>query len=333
MIDASSIPAEKLKTSLRMIRDQAIARGWKAWIYYVGNSHMRLQRPDGKLLEIFSTTPPSLSFVAAHRADDKYFTHIALQQVGLPVSETFLLQSNEDHIDQAKTLIAQGKKLVVKPLDAAHGNGITVGIADSAHIMPAIEFAKQYSDKIIIQEHVEQPIDLRLTCINYKFVGAVIRVPARVQGDGLSTIAQLIDTENDSSSRGENYHRALNVIDAQQAEKYLKSRMQEVIAAGEWTQVLGTANMGTGGETIEISDDIPQWLIAMAEKAARTIDLPVCGVDFLVKMVPAIDLTLEELSPVIIEINKCPSFFLHDTPIFGKPRNVTAMYLDYLEKL
>ena len=329
MIDASTIPAEKISFTTRMIRDLALERGWKVSMYYVGSSHVRLQRPDGKVLEIFSATPPTTSFVAAHRADDKFLTHIALQEASLPVSETYLVHTIQEANENASKIFSQGLKCVVKPLDEGHGNGITVGVTEHT-LEAAFAYAKGFSERIIIQSHVEQPIDIRVACIDYKYVAALVRIPARVMGDGVHTIEQLIEMENSKDYRGENYVKTLNRISKERAGVYLGDELSAIPSKGMWVQVLGTANVGTGGETVDVTDDMPTWLIEQAEKAARATQLPSVGVDFFVSAMTQKNMTTEDLHPVIVEVNKCPALFLHETPTHGKPRPVIAAYLDYL---
>lgn len=333
MIDASTVPAEKLRFTVRMIRDQALARGWKVWLYYIGSSNLRVQRPDGKVLELFSATPPTTSYAAGHRANDKFFTQVALEAAGLPMPETYLTDNWDQAKEYAQKFLSAGKTFVTKPLDAGHGNGVTVEIDSLDGLPRAFAFAQEYSNGVIMQECIMHPTDLRVACINYKAVASLVRMPARVKGDGQHTVSELIAIENQSDRRGENYARELNVINPVQAEFYLGAAMNNVPAEGEYVQVLGTANVGTGGETVDVTDDMPQWLLDMAEKAAREMQLPSCGVDFLLGAMPKTTDTPESLTAKIIEINKCPALFLHETPTFGKPRPATAAYLDYLETL
>ena len=332
MIDAQTVPSEKLRFTTRMIRDQALARGWKVWLYYIGSSHLRIQRTDGKILEVFSATPPTTSYVAALRADDKFFTHVMLQEAQLPVSETYLVYDQEQALEKASIIFAQGLKCVVKPLDEGHGNGITVGVTTET-LAKAFEYAYGFSDRIIIQAHVEQPIDIRVTCINYKYVAALVRIPARVMGDGIHTAGELIELENIREHRGENYVKALNRISKERAGVYLGDELNAIPAKGHWLQVLGTANVGTGGETVDVTNDLPVWLIQQAEAAARVTQLPSVGVDFLVKSMPQKTMMPEDLEPVVVEVNKCPALFLHETPTHGQARPTIQAYLDYLAEL
>jgi cyanophycin synthetase len=324
-----------MRMTTKAIAEQALARGWGVWLYYAEGSHLRVKRKDGKELELYSAAPPTVSFIATNRSNDKYFTTVFLRDQGMPVPETYLVAADDTlaAVQAATSLFASGKRCVVKPLDAAHGNGITVAIDDEARLLTAVAGAKAYADKIIIQEYFADPIDVRIACIDYKFAAALVRIPARVQGDGERTVSELIDITNTSSKRGKGYVSEMNVIPKANAEAYLEDAIHQVPAAGEWVQVVGTANVGTGGESMDVTGAIPAWLARMAEETARAMELPVCGVDFLLAGQPSADSTLEQLKPVIIELNHCPALFMHESPVHGKPQPVVAAYLDYLETI
>ncbi len=333
MIDATTVPDHHIRFTTRMIRDLAVKRGWKVWMYYVGSAQLRLQRPDGKILEVFSATPPTTTYAAGSRANDKYFTHLVLQEAGLDMPETYLVRDLDEAKEHVNKFIADGKEFVIKPLDSGHGKGVSVELKTLEDAERAFTYAKEFSNGVIVQECLTHPIDVRIACINYKFVAALVRIPARVKGDGEHTIDQLIDITNQDERRGENYSKALNVINKEQAAHYVGGKMHDVPAKDEYVQVLGTANVGTGGETTDITDDTPQWLRDLAEKASTISALPSAGVDFLLNRMPKADDTPESLQAKIIELNKCPALFLHETPTYGTPRPATDTYLDYLETL
>lgn len=332
MIEAKLVDASELKSTQRTVRDEALKRGWQVWFHEPRYGFMRMVRPDGKVLELFSATPPTTSYAAAMRADDKYITTQVYAENGLPVPPTILIKKDEDKLAEAKELLKTGT-LVVKPLDAGHGNGVIVDIKNEADYLTALESAREFSDTVLVQHYLENATDIRLTCIDYKLIAALIRVPARVKGDGSHTIRELIEQENQSPNRGRDYKKALNVIDVPKAALFLGEAFDVVPEDGEWIQVIGTANVGSGGETIDCTDDIPVWLKEMAEKAARVSELPVCGVDFLVQKSPEPTDTVESLNPIIIEVNKCPALFIHEPATQGKFRPVTAAYIDYLATL
>lgn len=328
-----TITSENLpqRLSIRMILEEALSRGWQAQAYRHNDSHAILTRPDGKELSIFSSCPPTTSYFAAHVADDKFLTHTVLEDAKLPVLATYRCETEDQARKAVQMIITSGKKYVVKPLDAGHGNGITVGLKDIEQLPGALAFANQFSKVVIIQTYQESPIDLRVLCIGYKVAAILERIPARVKGDGIHTITELIDIEN--KQRGAQYTADLSVIPLDRAQSFLGGAAQSIPTSDEVVPVLGMANLGMGGEGHDVTQEVPTELIEMAEKAARVMQLPVCGVDFLVSKVPNKNDSIEVLSPSITEVNKCPALFMHEHPKHGEGRNVTRLYIDYLATL
>lgn len=336
MIDVAVNGTAMMRMTTKMIAEQALARGWKVELYYAEGSQMRITRNDGVAIELYSASTPDVSHTWTNRAGDKYFTNIYLASQGLPVAETYLVSVHDEQAARiaAEKLFSAGKQAVVKPLDAGHGDGITVGVATEAQLHTALQYAAVHSKKAIIQEYFAAPVDVRLTCINYKAQAALVRMPARVQGDGVHSVAELIEHANSNGSRGKGYTSRLTAISVEGAQVFLGDEgLVRVPQAGEWVQVVGTANVGTGGETVDVTDRIPLWLKQQAERAARAMHLPVCGVDFLLAAMPEQDASPDDLQPVIIELNQNPSLFIHEAPIHGTSRPVVSAFLDYVATL
>jgi len=333
MIDASAISDKNLSLTARLMCDQAQRRGWKILFYQPDSFHVRAQRPDGRQLELFGSTPPTTSFIAAHRSDNKYITHLILHEAGLPLAKTFLVRSLAEIKKLSRPLFSAGKAVVVKPHNGAHGHGVTVDVKTPKDLKPAFDLAAQFSNRVILQEQIENAVDIRILCINFRYAAAMIRIPARVLGDGEHLVGDLIIRENRNAKRGVGYSRELSLIDLVQAKVYLGERINEIAAEGEWVQVVGTANFGTGGETQDVTDKLPAWLISQAEKAAVATNLPCCGVDVLLISTPTAHSTKSELQPTIIEVNRSPALSIHETPTHGRRQPVIGMYLDYLETL
>src|SRR5690606_4694218 len=91
-------------------------------------------------------------------------------------------------------------------------------------------------------------LDIRIATINYEFIGAIHRIPARITGDGVHSIAQLIEIENESGRRGEPYRAPLAYINLDAAKTYLGDGISVIPGIGEDVFVLGVANYGAGGE-------------------------------------------------------------------------------------
>lgn len=332
MIDPKSLTGGLLRLTTQMICDEAQKRGWRAELYSVHSPLLRLTRSDGKVIEIYSATPPTTSFRAAKTSDDKLVTQMILEEHNLPTIKSRMLHDIGE-VEVVLQSFPTDRALVVKPLDASHGNGVNVNLRGLTTVKAAVTDAMAFSRSVLIQEFINDAVDIRLLCLDYKFIAGLVRQPAGVTGDGIHTIRELIEIENSQEYRGKNYTRLLNEIDIDRAKQYVDELIDSIPEKGIRVPVVGTANVGTGGETHDITKLVPGWLIDMAEKAARAVDLPVCGVDFLIKQFPQPDMTKDDLQPVIIELNKGPSLFIHETPTHGDPQPVIKQYVDYLGRI
>lgn len=336
MIEVGGANKDSLPISGTLLANEALRRGWRMWAYDVTETHYRLQRPDGVILEMYESTPPTMSGVALLRTDSKYITQKILETQEIPTLEAHkidLLTAGAQAIAREYAHLFDGRKWVLKPLDAAHGLGITTEIQDTSHLERAVAYAQRYSSQAILQEYYNNFTDVRILCIDGEYIAAAHRVPARVQGDGIHTVKELISIENQRGARGPMGRSAFTYLNTEVAEAYLQKQINTVPRKDEWTQVSGIANASMGGETIDITDEVPVWLRDLALKAADTLHLPVCGVDILLSDVPWPEATYEQLNPVIIELNKAPGLRVHEGVTHGVKRPVTRRLFDYLEKV
>ena len=333
-----TLDVDTLSQSLKTIREEIVKRGWRVEVFRSNYSHRIITRDDGKRMHVFGSVSPATSYAAAKATNDKLLTYELLENKDLSLLELVTV-SDDKNLEEAKQFIAKKGKVVVKPVDGSHGQGITVNVRDEDSLKKALKVARhatKQSKNVIVQEQYDHEVicDLRLLYIDYKFIGAVWRIPARIYGDGKHTIEQLIIKENATKQRGVAYKAELTTINVEKAHLYLKDRMKEVAAEGEEIQVAGVANYGAGGETVDVTDDIPQWLIDEGERAARACDLVVAGVDFMIAQVPNPEMTREELDPAITEVNKAPLLSMHDTPTHGRGnRGATKAFIDHLASL
>jgi glutamate--cysteine ligase len=97
-------------------------------------------------------------------------------------------------------------------------------------------------------------------------------------------------------------------------------------------RVLGVANYGRGGELVDISDDIPNWMKQEAEIVSKSCGLAVCGVDYLSEKLNKHS-KRHEIKSYVIEVNKTPILAIHDEPTIGKNRRAVEKYVDYLNTI
>lgn len=318
MIQIKNKHLDSFALTNRAIIKEAKKRGYTVSAPYLGCPHLFIKISEDKTVHVLSSTPQTTSLPAAELSNDKFATYEVLVEASIPQPETIVVSGNDQN---AKDFLGSKSKIVVKPLDASHGDGITIGVANNEDLATAIKKALECStiQKVILQEQLDASSkDIRLLCINYEFIGAIHRIPARVTGDGRSSLEKLIDIEN-ATTRGKRYSAGLASIDKPMALKFLGKSSQDIPKIGEKVQVVGLANLGQGGEYEDSTDHISPEIIKMAEKIAKIMKLPVIGVDM--------------LGDKVIEVNKCPSLFMHDEPMVGQNRKTVEKYLDYLETI
>lgn len=336
MLDALELdPATFMGTS-RLMLDEARERSWKVYVLQEGSSRLFIDRGDGKLQHLYGSMLPSLGFNAATVSNNKQLTTEFLRMAGIPQLASSLVDVTEE-FDTAQQLLEAHKKVVVKPYDGAHGDGIRMNISTLESLREAAQHALTFSNgkrKVIVQQQFQSDTvyDIRLLCIDYEFVAAIHRIPARVLGDGTSSILELIERENTSADRGVPYKTRFALIDTDRAKRYLGSDIARVPLDGEDVRVIDVANYGAGGELVDITESIPSWMKDDAERAARAIELPVAGVDYLLSGLPSLSLNQNDVEAFIIEINKSPSLAIHDEPHVGENRKTVAKVLDLLDR-
>jgi hypothetical protein len=103
--------------------------------------------------------------------------------------------------------------------------------------------------------------------------------------------------------------------------------LDSVPAAGERVFLRTTANLSTGGTSIDRTDEIHPDNVTACEMAAGVVGLDIAGLDVLT---PDISRPFHENGAVIIEINAGPGIRMHTHPAEGKPRNVAGAILEML---
>jgi cyanophycin synthetase len=277
--------------------------------------------------KIQATIASTTKYLGVEIAGDKDKTKSYLGFHGVPVLKGDVTR----HLDQAIRIAERiGWPVVVKPLDASQGRGIVTNIRNEEELTIAFEAAKAYRNAIVIEKYIPGR-DFRLLVINNKFVAAAERVPAHVTGDGKHTIAELVDLENANPRRGEGHEKVLTRIKIDNTtHRLLQLRgmdMSSVPDAGQVVHLKTTANLSTGGTSIDITDRVHPANIELAERIARLVDLDICGVDV---VAPEIETPLTENGGGIVEVNAAPGFRMHTHPTVGKSRPVGEAVVDML---
>jgi cyanophycin synthetase len=262
--------------------------------------------------------------IAVETASDKNLTKALLEQAGLPVPRGALVRTAEEAVREAARIRGP---VVTKPLDGNHGRGVSVGLKTADEVRWGFEQAIAQGRRVLVEEMLPGR-DHRILVVAGELVAVAERVPAHVVGDGVSTIAQLIDEVNRDPRRGHGHEKVMTRIKVDDHVRdqlaHLDLTLDSVPAAGRFVQLRTTANLSTGGTAIDRTDDIHPDNQAIAEQAAAVIGLDVCGIDFLA---PDITKSVRETGGGIVEVNAAPGFRMHLEPSEGLPRDVARPVL------
>jgi len=279
------------------------------------------------LRRIQATLTDFTSAIAVEIAQNKEETKRVLGNIGLPVPTGRVARSLTEAIDEAEDL---GYPVLLKPLDANHGRGVSPRLDDSSQMEQAWIAAQEYSPRVIV-ERFHEGRDYRVLVVNGRFVACAERVPAHVIGDGKCTIAQLIERENQDPRRGIGHRRVLTMLPADERSAESLARqglsLESMLPENEIAYLRATANLSTGGTAIDRTDEIHVENMVACEMAAGAVGLDVAGVDVLT---PDISVPFRENRGVILEVNAAPGTRMHTHPTIGTPRNVAAPILDML---
>ncbi|MFL5485208.1 MAG: cyanophycin synthetase [Gemmatimonadaceae bacterium] len=292
------------------------------------NNYSLVQLGLGKnLRRIQATLSDYTSAIAVEIAQDKDDTKRVLGNIGLPVPKGDVARSFERAVEIADEI---GYPVILKPLDANQGRGISGQIDNEHALHEAWNEAREFGDRIVIEQYAEGR-DHRVLVINGKVVACAERIPARVTGDGSSTIAQLIERENRDPRRGVGHTKTLTKLPADERTTcFLRKHrltLESVPRNGQVVYLRGTANLSTGGTAVDRTDEMHPDNITACEMAAGIIGLDIAGIDLLT---PDISVPFRESGAVIIEVNAGPGIRMHTHPTEGTPRNVGAPIIDML---
>jgi cyanophycin synthetase len=223
-----------------------------------------------------------------------------------------------------------GFPVLLKPLNANHGRGISGRLDTPEAVRAAYEVARVHDRRVVVEQFA-QGRDHRVLVVNGRVVACAERVPAHVVGDGARTVRELIAEANRDPRRGIGHSKILTRIPCDELTEDFRARggytLETVAPAGEMVLLRGTANLSTGGTSIDRTDEMHPDNVTACEMAAGAIGLDIAGIDVLT---PDISVPFRENGAVIIEVNAAPGVRMHTHPSEGRPRNVGAPIVDML---
>ncbi|MFW7377412.1 MAG: N-acetylglutaminylglutamine synthetase [Oligoflexus sp.] len=296
----------------QIIVDEACRRGVVFEIIDASRGFFKLKFA-GRSIHCMESLTDLTSSIAFQRCDDKELTTKLVAAQGVPVPKQIL----DPDQDAAHAFLKDYERVVVKPVNGEQGKHVYVGITDEGSLIKALEAIRDQGETPILQEFVDG-MDLRVIVIGGRFVAAAVRKPPMIVGDGQNTAENLIrilDRRRSAATDGESRVH----IDGE-TERCIRDQgfaLTDVLPEGVSIQVRKTANLHTGGSIEDVTDLIHPTVKELSELCARTLDIPVVGLDFMIS-------DLESDQVYFIEANERPGLANHE------PQPVVERFMDLL---
>jgi GNAT-family acetyltransferase (TIGR03103 family) len=304
---------EGLNPYARIVVDEARRRGVHVDVLDAEGGFFKLSY-GGRSLRCREALSELTSGVAMSICDDKAVTRRVVEKAGLVVPEQMEAGSDETALG---AFLEKHGRVVVKPARGEQGRGVAVGLETEDDVSKAIANAHEVCDRVLVESCFEGE-DLRLVVIDHKLVAAAMRRPPHVIGDGQRSIAALIEAQSRRRAAATGGESTIPVDD--ETLRCLAAQgfsLEDVPPEGADIVVRKTANLHTGGSIHDVTDIVHPKLVSAACKASRAIDIPVVGIDFMVRAPDKPDY-------VFIEANERPGLANHE------PQPTAERYLDLL---
>ena len=320
---------ERMGPSTQSIVDAAVARGIPFKRLTAGSL---VQLGWGSKARKFQAAEvDQTSSVAEAIAQDKDLTKRLLHAAGVPVPLGRPVVDVQDAWAVAQEVgLADGWPVVVKPQDGNQGKGVTVNITTRPQLEAAYATALAYGSQVMVERFLPGH-DFRLLVVGNQLVAAARRDPPQVLGDGVHSVAQLVEQVNQDPRRGSGHGTALTKI---RLDDIALGRLasegltpDSIPTQGQRVVLRNNANLSTGGSATDVTDDVHPTIAARAIEAAASIGLHICGVDVIAESMLK---PLEAQGGGIVEVNAAPGLRMHLAPSFGKARNVGQPMVDLL---
>ncbi|MEH2313566.1 MAG: cyanophycin synthetase [Nostoc sp.] len=285
----------------------------------------------------FRTTRFSVnSSASASIAKDKGVSSFFLNKFGYKVTEgkTFFSKELCEEIANYRNIDAGfyyakelGFPLIVKPINLSQGAFVTKVHNKQEYYQAAKKILQKISGFIV--ERFYSGNDYRIVVFDDEVVSAYQRIPLFIMGDGQSNVFELLQEKQETFIK--NGRKEIIDFEDYRIKKNLQRRklnFSSVIPKNNIVYLLDNANLSTGGEAIDFTENIHPDFQKLAVSITKDMELRLAGVDILTS-----DITSPMVDYTIIEVNGAPSLTHYAS--FGEvqTKRVENLYLKILKAL
>ncbi len=267
--------------------------------------------------------------------DNKERTKNKLKKAGLPVAEgkAFWFWQKNRAVDFGTKKL--GFPLVVKPRSGSVSRHVTTNIEGVGQLKEAVSKVIAYSPAFIVEKFVSKTFVHRATVVDFRLAGCAKQVPANVEGNGVSTIKELIDDKNKKQNRDDLVQKNSllhKIAEDKTTEKLLAEKGYGYYSVPENNEIVWLQKdpfLKLGGDLVELTPQVHPDNIKLFEDTAKLFDIRVVGIDFLCR---DISIPWHDQPCAILELNSLPCIEMHHFPSSGAPQNVAKAMTDLFFK-
>lgn len=273
------------------------------------------------------------SYISPLIMENKVVTKKVLHKAGFNVPQSVEFTSLEKAV--ASYALFENRAVVIKPKSTNYGLGITIfqqGVQNRDDFAKAVEIAFREDKEVMVEDYLVGT-EYRFFVLGDETLAVLLRVPANVIGDGVHTVAELVTMKNNHPLRGDGSRTPLKKIALGEIEQLqLKEQgltVDSVPAKDQLVQLRANSNISTGGDSIDMTDEMHESYKQLAVGITKAMGAAVCGVDLII---PDLKKPAEPnlASWGVIEANFNPMMMMHIFPYAGKSRRLTQNVIKML---
>ncbi len=220
-----------------------------------------------------------------------------------------------------------GFPLCIKPDVSGFSRGSHFPISNYRELWKAALLVKLWWPNSVVEQYLSGA-NYRVLATPTDMISVIRRYPPFVDGNGTSTISELIDTENAVREEMRLYPTVHPLTKSSATIQYLGRQglsLSSVPAAAERIQLFNRIALAPGGvvETIDQST-IPAVNRKLFLKIVKAFDASLFGIDVIFEK--GIETDYREQACIFLEVNSRPYTRMHGVPRYGKADNLDVFY-------
>ncbi|WP_303013761.1 bifunctional glutamate--cysteine ligase GshA/glutathione synthetase GshB, partial [Rodentibacter pneumotropicus] len=324
---------DNMELSTQALMFDAIQKGLKVEILDERDQFLSLQYGDHIEYVKNGNMTSHDRYISPLIMENKVVTKKVLAKAGFNVPQSVEFTDIESAVKNFP--LFENRAVVIKPKSTNFGLGITIfqhGVQNRDDFAKAVEIAFCEDKEIMVEDYLVGT-EYRFFVLGDQTLAVLLRVPANVIGDGVHSIKELVEMKNDHPLRGDGSRTPLKKIVLGDIEKLqLKEQgwtIDSIPPRDLIVQLRANSNISTGGDSIDMTDQMHESYKKIAVEISNAIGAAVCGVDLII---PDSEKPAEPhlKSWGVIEANFNPMMMMHIFPYAGQSRRVT---LDVLKML